>query len=208
MSARSFYNLDQTVWAKMLEKNVDKIRQEMLLALKREKGNWTLPYPDYVEGGQWRTYDLVFWGIRILDNLKECPETQRLLNSIPELVAASFSLLPPHTDIKPHKGYSKMITRCHLPLIVPKGDLGIEVNGEVRVWEEGKLISFDDSLEHRAWNHSKETRIVMMIDVASQEFNYTSDEICRYKIENLKDPYLLKFASKEKWMEIYEKGSV
>lgn len=99
-----------------------------------------------------------------------------------------------------------MITRCHLPLVVPKGDLGITVNGETRIWEKGKMISFDDSLLHNAWNHTDEVRIVMMIDVPSENFDYSAEEICRYKLENMDDPYLLQMAPKEKWLEMYENG--
>ena len=67
------------------------------------------------------------------------------------------------------------------------------------------MISFDDSLIHNAWNHTDELRVVMMIDVPSENFNYTADEICRYKIDHLDDPYLLQIAPKDKWKEMYEK---
>jgi beta-hydroxylase len=204
MSAKRFYNLEATAWAKNLEANVDVIRKEMQGVLEGQSGLWISGHPDYVKGNTWKTFELVFFGINILQNQKQCPETTQLLSEIPELVTADFSVLPPHTDILPHKGYSRMITRCHLPLIVPRGDLGIEVEGETRVWEEGKLISFDDSLSHRAWNHTDEVRVVMMIDVASEAFDYSADEICRYKIENIDDPYLLSMAPKEKWLEMYE----
>lgn len=208
MSARSFYSLEQTEWAKILEANVDVIREEMLNVLESKKGHWITPHPDYVEGNQWRTFELVFFGIKVSKNLNECPKTAQLLSQIPELITADFSVLPPHTEILPHKGYSRMITRCHLPLIVPDGDLGIEVNGETRHWEEGRLISFDDSLVHKAWNRTNELRVVMMVDVPSENFTYTADEICKYKIENMDDPYLLQIAPKEKWMEMYLKGEI
>ncbi|CAG5079134.1 aspartyl/asparaginyl beta-hydroxylase domain-containing protein [Parvicella tangerina] len=203
---RNFYNLEQTEWAKELEANFEVIREEMISVLEKNKGHWVSPHPDYVQGEQWRTFELVFFGMKLNKNLNECPKTAELLTKIPELITADFSVLPPQTDILPHKGYSRMITRCHLPLIVPKGDLGIEVNGEKRFWEEGKLISFDDSLIHRAWNHTNEVRVVMMIDVPSENYNYTADQICRYKLENMDDPYLLKMADRASWLKMYENG--
>lgn len=208
MSVRSFYDLEKTNWAKRLEENFAIIRDEMLEVLKESKGQWITPHPDYVSGDQWKTFELVFFGINVKENQGKCPKTSELLKEIPELITADFSVLPPHTDILPHKGYSRMITRCHLPLIVPTGDLGIEVNGVTKVWEEGKMISFDDSLDHRAWNHTDELRVVMMIDVPSELFDYSADEICRYKIEHMDDPFLLEMASKQKWLEMYEKGDL
>ena len=42
---------------------------------------------------------------------------------------------------------------CHLPLIVPNG-CWLRVGNETREWEEGKLLIFDDSIEHEAKNPS------------------------------------------------------
>ncbi|MGH6729441.1 MAG: aspartyl/asparaginyl beta-hydroxylase domain-containing protein, partial [Sphingomicrobium sp.] len=53
---------------------------------------------------------------------------------------------------------------CHLPLIVPP-DCGFRVGNEVRQWEEGKLLAFDDTIEHEAWNRSEADRAVLIIDV-------------------------------------------
>ncbi|MCB1614287.1 MAG: aspartyl/asparaginyl beta-hydroxylase domain-containing protein, partial [Xanthomonadales bacterium] len=33
-----------------------------------------------------------------------------------------------------------------------------------RGWEEGKLMIFDDSFEHEAWNDSDQTRVVLIFD--------------------------------------------
>ena len=101
-----------------------------------------------------------------------------------------------------------MILRSHLPLVVTKGDLGIKVGEEQRMWKEGELISFDDSLIHEAWNETSEDRIVMMIDIAKPEGIYSKDEICKYKIENLDDPFLLSLASKEQWGAMYKRKEV
>jgi aspartate beta-hydroxylase len=41
----------------------------------------------------------------------------------------------------------------------------IRVGDEIRTWETGKCIVFDDSFEHEVWNRSKITRIVLIVDV-------------------------------------------
>jgi aspartyl/asparaginyl beta-hydroxylase (cupin superfamily) len=53
---------------------------------------------------------------------------------------------------------------CHLPLIVPPG-CAIRVGSEVRAWEEGKLLIFDDSIEHEAWNRSEELRVILLFEI-------------------------------------------
>ena len=53
---------------------------------------------------------------------------------------------------------------CHLPLIVPPG-CGFRVGNEVREWVEGKLLVFDDTIEHEAWNDSGEDRVVLIFDI-------------------------------------------
>jgi hypothetical protein len=45
-----------------------------------------------------------------------------------------------------------------LPLIVPPGCF-FRVGNEVREWREGALFIFDDTIEHEAWNDSKEDRV-------------------------------------------------
>ena len=75
-----------------------------------------------------------------------------------------FSLLRAGARIAPHTGTHNTRLICHLPLIVPPG-CGFRVGSEVREWEEGKLLVFDDSIEHEAWNDSAELRVVFICDL-------------------------------------------
>ena len=66
---------------------------------------------------------------------------------------------------RPHRGYTNQVLRCHLGLItVPQA--GIRVGHEVRTWEAGKCLVFDDTTEHEAWNRGSQTRIVLLVDFA------------------------------------------
>ena len=49
---------------------------------------------------------------------------------------------------------------CHLPLIVPD-DCRLRVGNEVRGVVPDELMIFDDSIEHEAWNDSREVRVVL-----------------------------------------------
>jgi aspartyl/asparaginyl beta-hydroxylase (cupin superfamily) len=213
----SFYNIDQP-WVKLLETSYEIIQEELLsvidLGVATDIGeNWSPAHPSYVSGPsnnqvQWKTFEFEFFGIKHPIHRAQCPKTSELLNHIPELITAHFSLLKPQTRVKPHKGYSRMILRNHLPLIVPsKGDMGIRVGSDTRRWEEGKLLSFYDFLDHEAWNLSDDLRAVLMFDIPHPSFNYSKDEICKYKIDNLDDPYLFQSAPKEQWIKWYEKGT-
>jgi aspartyl/asparaginyl beta-hydroxylase (cupin superfamily) len=72
--------------------------------------------------------------------------------------------LRPGARIPPHHGVLNSRLICHLPLIVPDR-CGFRVGNETRAWEEGKLLVFDDSMEHEAWNDSDRDRVVLIFDV-------------------------------------------
>ena len=100
-----------------------------------------------------------------------------------------------------------MVLRCHLPLIVPAGhNCSLRVGDESREWDEGKLMIFDDSFEHEAWNKSDKDRVVLMFDIPNPLWGYTAREISKYKIENMDDPFLLSMMPKEKWISAFQKG--
>lgn len=75
-----------------------------------------------------------------------------------------FSKLSPGARIPAHHGMINTRLVCHLPLIVPPG-CGFRVGGEMRPWEEGKLLIFDDSIEHEAWNDGVSDRMILIFDV-------------------------------------------
>lgn len=210
---RFFYDSNSFEFLRPLTDSIEHIIKE-LEALRSVNGStsWFETFPSYVQSEHpkaWDVFTFKFFGMNHLQNQALCPFTTNLIHAIPELISCDFSRMKPHTTINPHKGYSRMILRGHLPLIVPEGThCAIQVGTEIEYHETGKMILFDDSYEHSAWNHSDEDRIVLMFDIANPLWGYTPDEICRYKIEHLDDPFLLKIASKKDWVEAYEKGNL
>lgn len=75
-----------------------------------------------------------------------------------------FSKLTAGARIPPHHGMLNARLICHLPLIVPPG-CGFRVGGETRAWEEGRLLIFDDTIEHEAWNDGTDERVILIFDV-------------------------------------------
>ena len=75
-----------------------------------------------------------------------------------------FSRLEAAAHIPPHHGLLNCRLICHLPLIVPPG-CWLRVGNETRQWEDGKLLIFDDSMEHEAKNPTGHLRIVLIFDI-------------------------------------------
>jgi len=95
-----------------------------------------------------------------------CPRTCNIIKSIPNVCAASFSLLQPNCQLRPHRGLelnNKML-RCHYGLIVPNL-CGIVCENHVEIHKEKKLIAFDDTLIHTTFNFDKKNRYVLTIDL-------------------------------------------
>jgi aspartyl/asparaginyl beta-hydroxylase (cupin superfamily) len=61
------------------------------------------------------------------------------------------------------------VLRCHLALVVPRGDVALRVDGEMRRWEAGRCLVFDDTLEHDAWNRAAADRVVLIVTFADRE---------------------------------------
>jgi len=73
--------------------------------------------------------------------------------------------LPLHTNYDPH------MYRCHLGILVPEGDIGLEVDGIKTQWQEGKFVIFDSMRPHRVWNNTGKARYIVSIDCYRPEPN-------------------------------------
>lgn len=208
-----FYKAEEFPFLNVLTSNTDVIRDELRnLLVTESEDQWFRTFPDYVRSEKakaWKVFSFLFFGIKYLHNARLCQHTAGLIYSIPEIMSADFSFLDANTHIDAHKGYSRMVLRCHLPLIVPDEELcGLRVGDETRHWKEGELLIFDDSFEHEAWNKTDKSRVVLMFDIPNPRWNYSAHEISKYKIENLDDPFLLSFATREQWKELFIKGEI
>ena len=115
---------------------------------------------------KWLSYFFYVYGQRFEKQCSECPDTARLLQQIPGMKTAFFSILSPGKRLPPHRGPYRGVMRYHLPLLVPRhGPCGIRVGDQTATFEEGVGIMFDDTYEHEAWNDTKETRVVLFLDI-------------------------------------------
>lgn len=168
----TFFEPDSYPWVAPVEAEWIAIRKELdaLLVHRDEIPNFqdlSEKQKVLTEGDQWKTFFLYGYGLEAEENCKRCPETVRILKRIPNMKSAMFSILAPKKHIPPHRGMWKGMLRYHLGLIIPgpQGSCRIRVGKEIRTWEEGKSLVFDDSHEHEVWNDSDSYRVVLFVDV-------------------------------------------
>jgi hypothetical protein len=97
---------------------------------------------------------------------KKFPTAYQLLEEFGEnCPIALYSCLAPQTAIQRHTGPENIegkYIRVHVPLIVPKGELFLEVNGDFVTWDD--IFCFDNQFVHSAHNYSDEWRLIFFVD--------------------------------------------
>src|SRR5262249_21163238 len=123
------------------------------------------------EEGAWSVMPLYAFHRKLQNNCQVFTDTTAAIEKVPRLASSTFSIVAPYTHISAHKGYegySEGVLRCHLGLICPP-HCRIRVEKEVRSWEDGKLLIFDDMMEHEVWNDGPSRRVVLIVDISVPE---------------------------------------
>ena len=184
-----YYDPAQFDWAAELEAATPVIRDE-LRALLQAQG--TEDFRAYIQAGSdelrmdrtrelsgnkdWSALFLCENGSKVPEAIERCPKTWEAVLKAPLPSIAGwgptvmFSLLKAGARIAAHTGMFNTRLICHLPLIVPP-NCRFRVGNEVREWEEGKLLVFDDTIEHEAWNDSGEDRVILIFDIWRPELS-------------------------------------
>lgn len=156
-------------WTQFLRENWQAIRDEAIAVALRGEASPSLATisPDHrsiAEVNKWRSFFIWGYGYRIEENANRCPRTSALVERIPGLNSAFFSILAPGTHIPEHRGVTKGLITCHLGLIVPKdGDVRMRVHDRIVRWAEGETLVFDDTYQHEVWNDTDGTRVVLLV---------------------------------------------
>jgi aspartyl/asparaginyl beta-hydroxylase (cupin superfamily) len=184
---RRYYESSELDWAAAIEAAAPAIREELLAYLSSGEDRFSpymvsdpsRPPRDFhglVDNPEWSTLYIWEKGARVAALADHFPRTLEAIESldIPHISVRApsilFSRLAPGARIPPHHGVMNARLICHLPLIVPPG-CGFRVGGETREWEEGKLLVFDDTVEHEAWNLGTSDRIILIFDVWRPELD-------------------------------------
>jgi beta-hydroxylase len=163
------------LWTAGLEAHWSTIRRELdaVLAHREALPNFqdiSTDQASLTDDDRWKTFFFYGYGYKSEPNCARCPETARLVENIPGMETAMFSILSAGKHLPPHTGPYKGVLRCHLGLLIPEPEdqLGISVGGQIAHWSEGKSLVFDDTFEHAAWNDTDSTRVVLFLDVVRE----------------------------------------
>ncbi|MGK0296578.1 MAG: aspartyl/asparaginyl beta-hydroxylase (cupin superfamily) [Gammaproteobacteria bacterium] len=167
-----FFDPEDFSWTSSLEAQWQTIRKELDLILQHPERvpNFQDISKDQINISNddlWKTFFLYGYGYKEDKNCKLCPETTRIVEEIPGMMTAFFSVLAPGKIIPPHRGPYKGLLRCHLALKVPepKEQCWIQVDEKIENWEEGKCLVFDDTYSHNVHNNTDGSRVVLFLDI-------------------------------------------
>ncbi|RPH02956.1 MAG: aspartyl/asparaginyl beta-hydroxylase domain-containing protein [bacterium TMED46] len=118
------------------------------------------------KGNKWKTFAFFSFGHKFKYNCAYAPNTVKLLECIPNLQSAWFSVIAPGYHIPKHKGITRGILRGHLGLSIPaiSKECFMDIGNNRIYWQQGKVVVFDDTFEHAVWNNTDQERIVLLFD--------------------------------------------
>jgi aspartyl/asparaginyl beta-hydroxylase (cupin superfamily) len=158
-----------------LDRNFPVIREELMGILPEKRA-----IPRYHELDQmqynisarvdpdrdWKIFPLNIMGVKPQAFCARCPRTTKLLDGIPGLFEAFFSILEGGKKIPAHEGPYRGYLRYHLGLVVPeKNPPSIRLKDQIYTWKEGESVLFDDSWNHEVYNQCEEDRVVLIVDI-------------------------------------------
>lgn len=131
---------------------------------------------------------LGWWGLPLIDATKindeyaqHWPNTMKVLKEIPGVLNVCVNFIQPNTRIPDHtddywdlseevvgkvRAYGTMIG-ISMPSTNPDV-VGFHVEGEVKSWDTGEIVSFDGLKKHGGWNNSDEWRVTMILDIKEE----------------------------------------
>ncbi|MEQ8762649.1 MAG: aspartyl/asparaginyl beta-hydroxylase domain-containing protein [Planctomycetota bacterium] len=174
VSRSGFLSSDQLSWVAPLERGFETIRDELDANLLAERERLAPVHeimgyasPDADGGARWNSYLLVFYGHAFPENWSRCPRTLEYLQRIPGLVSAFVSVLSPGGWLPPHQGAYAGVLRGLFALHVPpdKERCTIRFGEDVRHWNAGECMVFDDTATHEVKNEASGDRVVIYLDV-------------------------------------------
>ena len=119
------------------------------------------------EKGGWRLYSLKWYTDECDPSaVKMCPQTCAIVDSIPAIRSALFTVLPPGARLGRHHDPVASSLRYHLGLLTPNSDkCALTLDGVDYPWRDGEELLFDQTYLHSAVNKTDTVRIILFCDV-------------------------------------------
>lgn len=155
---------------KILQDNWEMIRDE---AINLNKEAHIKAYADLDDLGfnsffrtGWKRFYLKWYGANLKSAEQLCPKTLALINTLPNVKGAMFTMLPPGARLGKHRDPYAGSLRYHLGLVTPNNDdCYISVDGQKYSWRDGEAVMFDETFIHYAENKTDQNRIILFLDV-------------------------------------------
>ena len=171
---------------KELMDNFDTVKKEVEDCLSHIDPIKGSPYfiEDFVDD-KWYKY-FIQWHGPISDlSYKLFPKTLQIYNKHDELTSMLVSILKPGSIIGLHSGPWKGHLRGLLGIDTPNNsDCFIEIDFNKHIFEDRKLIGFDDTYMHTASNNTEKDRTVLFFNV-ERKMNTPENQIILNKWNNL-----------------------
>ncbi len=152
-----------------LRKNWTVFRDEAQALLDHEKIEGSHRHNDvsflafYKRG--WKRFYLKWYSDPMPSAQALCPRSGELIQPLPNVNAAAFTLLPPGGTLGKHRDPVAASLRYHLGLITPNSDkCRIWVDGHEHSWRDGEDVVFDETYVHWAENDTDVTRVILFVD--------------------------------------------
>lgn len=161
-------------WIAELERNWQAIRDEAIRIRAEDipsLGDISFDHGRIAADRRWRAFFLKGYGYRMPSNAARAPVTAALIEKVPGLVTANFSVMEAGGHIPRHWGMTKGMLTYHLALKAPreaeKCRMHIEEGETLHVmhWEDGQSFLFDDMFNHEVWNESEDDRYILLIQI-------------------------------------------
>jgi len=167
-----FFDEGQVPGISVLRENWEVIREEARSLMDdRESipplGDISPDHRKIAQNRAWKSFFFNGYGYKSKPNRARCPKTAALIDQVPNVVVAFYSIFEPGTHIGAHYGVTKAMLNVHLGLLVPPESdrCEIRVRDEMRRWTPGEFLIFDETFNHEAWNESSEPRVVLFLQV-------------------------------------------
>lgn len=128
-------------------------------------GQYDLAFRTFRRRG-WKTFYLKWYGKPHRSARRLCPESVRLLEQVPSIRAAMFSVLPAGDELGLRADPLACSLHYHLGLETPNSDrCFINVVGTQLPWRDGEDFVVDGTYPHYARNGSGELRLILVCEV-------------------------------------------
>lgn len=166
----AYFSTEQFPDLKILQENWETIRDEAIslnnaAQIKASADLDDLGFNSFFRTG-WKRFYLKWYGANLKSAQQLCPKTLALINQLPSVKGAMFTMLPPGARLQRHRDPYAGSLRYHLGLVTPNSDdCYISVDGEKYSWRDGEAVMFDETYLHYAENKTDTNRIILFLDI-------------------------------------------